>query len=140
MPSPTLWDIYGAWVLYGALLALVALLGPAILDRHGTKVFVVLVVLAWLAAAVVMHPVHFSGAFLADHPAEASAGLAATAIGYGIPIWGAAACIGSLKRRRAIRLLQGIGGLVVGALLSPTSGPVAFFVAVTLIEGVLGIH
>ena len=138
MPSPTLWAMYGTWV--GILLALVALLGPAILGRKGGKAFIVFVVLVWLAAAVAMDPIGFSRTFWASHPGEASAGFAATAIGYGIPIWGAAICIGILKRCRASLLLQGLGGLAVGALLSPLSISVAFIVALVLIEGVLGIH
>jgi hypothetical protein len=140
MPSPTLWDVYGTWVMYGILLALLALLGPAILGRSGARAFIVYVVLVWLAAAVVTYPVPFSATFWASHPGEASAGFTATAIGYGIPLWGAAICIWTLKRRRVSLLLQGLVGLAVGALLSPLSTTVALVVALVLIEGVLGIH
>ena len=143
MPSPTLWDMYGSWAIYAIVLALLALLGPAILDRSGARAFVVCVVLVWLAAAIVKYPVPFSAAFWVSQPAEASAGFAATGIGYGLPIWGAAIWIWTFrasKQSRARRLLQGLGGLAIGALLSPLSETVALIVAIFLIEGIVGIR
>lgn len=140
MPSSTLWAMHGTRVVYGILLTLLALAGPALLRRTGGRAFTVSVMVVWLAAAIVMQPVGFSATFWSSHLGEASAGFAATAIGYGIPIWGAAICIWLLKRCRASLLLQGLGGLAVGALLSPLSVSVAFLVALVLIEGVLGIH
>jgi hypothetical protein len=134
MPTPTM------WVMYGILLALVALLGPAILERNGGKAFIVCIVLGWLSATVVMHPTVFSPTFWASHLGEASANFAALAIGFGIPIWGAAICIWILNQRRASLVRQRLSGLAVGVLLSPFSTLVIFVILDILIEGVLGIH
>jgi hypothetical protein len=143
MPSPTLWNVVGSWASYAALVALLSVLGPAILDRKGGRAFVLCVALVCLAAAFVKHPVPFSASFWVSHPGEASAGLAATAVGYGLPILGAALWISffrNLDRSRAKLWLQVVGGLAVAALLSPLSESVAMIVALFLIEGVLGIH
>jgi hypothetical protein len=82
MPTPTM------WVIYGILLALVALLGPAILERYGGRAFIACAVVGWLSATAVLYAPVFSPTFWASHLGEASADFAALAIGFGIPIWG----------------------------------------------------
>jgi hypothetical protein len=135
-----LWATYGKWAVYGVLLALVALVGPTFLAHKGGRAFTVCVALVWLVATLLMHPVGFSAAFWVSHLGEASAGFASTAIGYGVPVWGTAISILTLKRSGASLLVQRLGSLAVGALLCPLATSVAFFVALFLIEGVLGAH
>ena len=129
-----LWALYGTWAIYGVLLTLVALFGPIILAHKGGRTFIVCVAMVWLVATVVIHPIGFSVSFWASHLMEASAGVAATAVGYGVPVWGAAISIWTLKKRRASVFMQRIGSLLVAALLSQLSTTVAFVVATVFIN------
>src|SRR5574337_759597 len=75
---------------YAIYLPLLALLGPMLLRRYGRTPFIVFVILVSLAVAFAIDSTPLSAAFWASNPGEASAGLVAVVVGFGMPIWGSA--------------------------------------------------
>ena len=135
------------WAQYAVPILVLAVLGPIIYERASGRAFTLFAVAMWAIATAIMEwpgvmaqGVDTYRQLWATRSGEAAAGLAAVALGYGLPILGAAICIWVLRRYDTVRWGQALGALVVAAVLCPFAPMISYFMAPALAELASKIH